>query len=140
MTSFAGSLPFRVSGVFTADDPAADQWQFQLNTLSPRIDSDPNRGLAATAIGYLNPATTGWIADLNGLAPETELWIPVQPSATDAQALADQLRTLTVADHQVSVTDGSMSVELSTGLTAVLDRALERWQGTAAVLAMVAAG
>ena len=135
-----GNLPFRVSGVFTGTDPEEDQWQFQLNTLRPRIDDDPNKGESATAIGYLNPASTGWIGELSGLEPETELWVPLQPTATDAQALTDQLRTLTVADHQVSVADGSMSVEMSTGLITVLDRAIDRWQGTSAVLAMVAAG
>ncbi|WP_147916687.1 FtsX-like permease family protein [Ruania zhangjianzhongii] len=140
ITSFDGTLPFLVSGVFTATDPEADQWQFQLNTLNPRIDDDPNKGESATAIGYLNPASTGWIGELSGLEPETELWVPVQPSAAGAQALTDQLRTLTVAEHQVSVADGSMSVEMTTGLTDVLDRAIDRWQGTAAVLAMVAAG
>ena len=140
VTVMDGSLPFRVAGVFTADDPQADQWQFQLNTLSPRIDDDPNLGESATAIAYLNPENTAWIGELGGLEPETELWIPVQPRATDAEALVDQLRTLTVAEHQVPIPDGSMAVEFSAGLTDVLDRAIDRWQGTAAVLAMVAAG
>ena len=140
VTLYEGTLPFRVAGVFTGNDPEADQWQFQLNTLSPRIDNDPDLGLSATAIGYLNPESTGWIGELNGLAPETEVWVPIQPSATDAVALADQLRMLTAAGHQLSVPDGSMPMEFSAGLTEVLDRAIDRWQGTAAVLAMVAAG
>ena len=139
MTFVGGTLPFRVSGVFTGTDPDADQWQFQLNTLSPRIDDDPNLGESATAIGYLDPTSTGWISELS-LEPETQLWVPVQPTATDAQALVDQLRTVTVAEHQVSVPEGPMSVEMSTGLITVLDRAIDRWQGTSAVLAMVAAG
>ncbi len=139
---FAGLLPLRVSGIFTADDPAADQWQFQLSTLTPRIDTDPNKGMAATAIAYLDPSSLGWLTDLRSLQPETEVWVPVRPTATNAEALLPQLRALTASTQHLDTPGGTgtLSLEFSAGLIDVLGGAIDRWSGTAAVLAMVAAG
>lgn len=142
LPAYFGSLPLQVSGIFAPDDPTGDQWQFQLNTLEPRIDDDPNQGLAATGIAYLNPDNLGWLASAPGLEPVTEVWVPVQPSATDAEALVAQMRTLTAATQHVGTPGGSgtLSLDFSAGLIDVLGRAIDRWHGTAAVLAMVAAG
>ncbi|WP_277051093.1 FtsX-like permease family protein [Ruania albidiflava] len=139
---FFGRLPLQVSGVFAANDPAADQWQFQLNTLSPRIDNDPNQGLAATAMAYIGPDDLTWLQAASELQPETELWVPVQPSATDAEVLITQLRTLTATTFHVDTPGGTgtLSLDFSAGLVDVLGGAVDRWRGTAAVLAMVAAG
>ena len=139
---YFGRLPLQVSGIFTANDPGADQWQFQLNTLSPRIDNDPNRGLAATAMAYIAPDNLTWLTTAGDLHPETEVWVPVRPSATNAEALTAQMRALVATTHRLDTPGGSsgLSLEFSAGLITVLDRAIDRWHGTAAVLAMVAAG
>src|SRR5699024_1252687 len=66
---YFGMLPMQVSGIFTANDPAADQWQIQPNTLSPRLDDappPPRRPAPARArprAGLLPPAQPRRAAD-----------------------------------------------------------------------------
>src|SRR5699024_6309044 len=132
-------LQLQVSGHFTANDPAAAQWQVQLNTLSPPIDDDPNEGRAATAMAYVATDNLARLKSAGDLQPETEVWVPVQPSATNAEALTAQMRALIATTHRMDTPGGgtcTLSLEFSAGLITVLDRAIDRWHGTAAVLAM----
>ncbi|SEE31203.1 FtsX-like permease family protein [Ruania alba] len=129
---------FVVVGVFEATNPAADQWQHQLNTLTPRIDSDFNRGDAATATVYIDPASLAWMAR----SAEAEIWVPVRAEAEGAAGLLADLRAFTAVEHPLELSGPSdpPQVRFDTGLTEVLHSAIGRWRSTSTVLAMVAAG
>lgn len=142
----SGSLPFVVSGLFTARDTQAPQWQFQLHALQPRIDVDPNRGLSATMVAYLDPTNMAWLGTSTPLQPQTDVRVPVradvtpQSDAHDAEALIAQLRTLTATGQPASAGGTITALDFSAPLVEVLSQTVTRWHSTTAVLAMVAAG
>ncbi|CAM3453969.1 ABC transporter permease [Occultella aeris] len=135
-------IPLRLSGVFEPADPADPQWQFQLNTVRPLIIDDPNTGLHLTATGYVSPETVAWLTNTGLAAMSAEFWIPIEPTTTDTLALIADLRSFTGTPQSLDYSSHSPPVEVrfDSGLTDVLSGATARWQGTAAVLTMVAAG
>ncbi|UFU07793.1 ABC transporter permease [Ruania halotolerans] len=137
-TNPADQPRFVIVGLFEARDSGADQWQHQLNTLSPRIDADPNQGEAATAIAYVHPEALEWMAS----TAEAEIWVPVRADAEGATGLLNDLRAFTAVSQPLEIPGpfDSPQADFSTGLTEVLQSAIGRWQSTSTVLAMVAAG
>ncbi|MBZ2198622.1 ABC transporter permease [Occultella gossypii] len=135
-------IPLRLSGIFEPADPADPQWEFQLNTVRPLIIDDPNTGLHLTGTGYVNPDTVGWLTTTGLAVMSAEFWIPIEPTTTDTPALIADLRSFTGTPQNLDYSSHGPPVEIrfSSGLTDVLSGATARWQGTAAVLTMVAAG
>lgn len=132
----------RVVGLFEAVDPDDPYWQAQVSVLRPLVVDDPQRGLLATATVYPNPGTLRWIGSIEGAegVTTTQLWFPVEPRATDAGALLTDLRDLTARSVPLAGLASSPSVEFSSDLTDVLERALSIWSSTEAVLTVALAG
>ncbi|MDX5399887.1 MAG: hypothetical protein LPK92_09230, partial [Actinomycetes bacterium] len=128
-----------LAGTFEALDPADSYWQHQVSVLDPLIRDEPNAGLLATATVYPNPDTLRWVQELTQFQAATHAWFPVTPRVSDAEALLADLRdfarSVTLAGYGPGIT-----LDFSTGLTAVLERALAVWNSTNAVLTMVLAG
>ena len=137
-----GNDRVRLAGTFEAADPEDSYWQHQVSVLVPLVRDDPNAGLLATATAYPNPETLQWVQELAQLQGTTHVWFPVEPRATDAAALLADLRDFGARSVAIDGPFGieSLRLDFSTGLTAVLERALAVWNGTDAVLTMVIAG
>lgn len=139
---FMGTGRVRLAGTFEAVDRAEAYWQHQVSVLEPLVRDDPTTGLLATATAYPNPVTLRWVQDLTQLQARTHVWFPVEPRATDADALLADLRDFGARSVAIAGSFGvdSLTLDFSTGLTAVLERALGVWNGTNAVLTMVLSG
>ncbi|NCD19583.1 MAG: FtsX-like permease family protein, partial [Actinobacteria bacterium] len=131
-----------LAGTFEALDPADSYWQHQVSVLAPLIRDDPNAGLLATATAYPHPDTLRWVQELTQLQGAIHVWFPVTPQVTDAEVLLADLRDFGARSVAIDGPFGidSLRLDFSTGLTAVLERALGVWNSTNAVLTMVLAG
>ena len=138
---FDGQLVMRVSGLFAPLDPAADQWQHQLNTVEPLWRTDPNASDSVEGIGYLHPDNADWLAMVGGAT--VRMWIPVDTTdapTDDPEALLADLRTITATEHVMPAEGPDQDFALDSSLVPILQTAVDRWQGTATVLTMIAAG
>jgi putative ABC transport system permease protein len=135
----------RLTGTFSAIDPASDYWSHNPSILDPRVDDDGNAPPLITGTAYPHP---GSISALNPLmvAMSTTVWYPFVATgitAKQADILLPQLRNFTGRNHALGSNDDvfcQSSVLLRTGSTDVIESALSRAGATSSVLAMMAAG
>lgn len=128
----------RVSGVFEPLDADADQWQHQLSTAQPLLLSDPNVGDTMHGYAYVHPDNADWLALLG--EARVHVWIPVHPALEDPAGLLADLRTMTATEHVLENEWEDVSFSLDSSLIPIMQTAIDRWQSTATVLAMLAAG
>lgn len=128
-----------VTGLFEATDPTDPYWQFQTSGLQPQIASDPNAGDFGIGAAYVHQDTARAFS-LTPLQPTTDVWLPVAAGTEHPAEVADDLRDLVAREVQLGGGVDSVTVRLDTALIGVLDAAVAAQRGSAAVLALVAAG
>lgn len=146
-------LRLRLTGVYEVRDAAAEAWEHRRAALEPDISDDFNFGLRYTSAVYVDPASfPGVLEAVQGTA-STRMWMPADVSgltASDTAALRDSLAKFSSSVYQVAagrIQAGDVpyrtlsdTLVFSTQTLDVLDAVDRRRIGSAAILAVVAAG
>lgn len=148
-----GPLRLRLAGVYEARDATAETWLHRRAAIEPDVSDDFDAGLRYTAAVYVDPASYPGVLEVVYGVASTRIWLPVDVSGlTSAQtpALRDSLArfgssvyeldpgAFRAGGHSYRTVGGGIS--FATEALDVLDTVEERRIGSAAVLAIVAAG
>lgn len=147
-----GPLRLRLAGIYDVHDPAADAWLHRRAAIEPDVFDDFNAGLRYTSAVYVHPASYAGVLEATFGVASTRMWLPVDVSAITASqvgALRDSLAKFGSSVYRLdpgtfqansnsyrTVSD----LAFTTKTVSVLDTVEARRTGSAAILAIVAAG
>lgn len=133
---------FLLTGIFRADEPAADYWSLNDRLIEPYIFDDGNARNDITVTAYADPLR---YADAF-LAPElvsTKVWYPLdlgEVDGEDADEVVAQLRGVTAKTYTATTSGGLPRLEFTADSLPALEAAQGRAVAARSVLTLAAMG